>query len=239
MTASAIQQGNFLDEVASQYRKEGFQTRVPNGGDAFDTLLYRLGVRLIAYNDREQIAVLFGRPVSISTARNNLNQLHRLLDGRPGWRLDLKLESGAEDTSPSGQPWSLETIRTKAGFADLLSSRGRWDEASILVWAIFEAVVRIAARKLQVHFPAHVGGDALLKQAAYLGLIDEGELAQGRELLIFRNRATHGLVAKASARRAREREAAAIRTVRSIVDRLSLEFLGSGINGSRRRRLVS
>jgi hypothetical protein len=239
MNAGTLRHANFVGEMRSRYEREGFTVRAPRSGQELEAALRTLGVELIASSDDRRVAVLIAKPTSISEARRNLDSINKLLDGRPGWRLDVVLENVANDVTPAGDPWSADTIRHKLAFADRLSHDGKWDEALILGWAVFEAVIRAAAARLQIHIPSDVTGQALLKQAVYAGFIAEGDEAVCTRILAERNRAAHGLAVSTRWRRAGASQAKDFHSFQSMIERILDDHLGPASRSSGRRRAAS
>jgi hypothetical protein len=205
MTTLEERERKILEEVAERYRVRGYQ--VVERPRRSDLPMFLRGYRpdLIALSGDQKIVVEIKRKVADATAAEHLADLARVLQDRPGWRLDIVIGEGSDELAEGGKSWDYETIRRKFGIADLFLKRiPRFhDEAVTTAWAAFEAELRLIVETQGMEVKGTEPPFDLLKRAVYLGILTQQEFNFCKEYVVVRNRAAHGIMPTLTASRAK------------------------------------
>jgi hypothetical protein len=169
-----------LERVADQYREEGYAVLLRPTGDALPHFLSDCAPDLIAQQDGENVVVQVRVKQELG-GDEELNRLAGLVNGEPGWRLDLVVLDPWPDEVPRPpvEPDEADILRLTEDASRLLqlSMPG---PALVAAWAALEAAMRRTARThgiaLDKNHPRYVAGvlysEDLLSTAEYDRLLE-------------------------------------------------------------------
>ncbi len=174
----------FLDNVARQYRDEGYQVEAEPDPVRLPPFLKNYRPDIVATRNGENVVVQVKR----KAGEANLRELAEVVASQPGWRFDLVLyepEEVARDEISSDK-----TIRATLDEARRLHSSHQSSAGLLLAWSAFEAATRIAFERHGIErFPRPAD---LLKNLVFEDLISEEEFNSLVEIGRLRNRVAHG-----------------------------------------------
>ena len=185
-----------IDEVADQYRSEGYKVVVAPASNEVPDFARGNGIDLIAYKGEEKVII------EVTTREDlqrdpNIVQMARIANEQPGWRLDLVVLNPADsqDKVPLGalEP-PLEQIDRTLESAERLVETGELPSALMVAWAALEAALRQSARSADITIKSYSA--LFLLGALYSeGLLERGEFDSLSEALKIRNTVAHGMIA--------------------------------------------
>jgi hypothetical protein len=174
----------FLEDVAKQYRDEGYQVQIEPDSASLPPFLRVYHPDMVATRDGESVVV----EVKRNTSKADLQQLAAIVARQPGWRFDLVLYEPERDTGDEMS--SVQTIRATLDEARRLYSSQQASAGLLLAWSAFEAASRVAFRRRGIERLPRP--EDLLKNLVFEDLISEEEFKSLLETGRLRNRVAHG-----------------------------------------------
>ena len=183
-----------IDQVADQYRAEGYRVVVAPGPGQVPDFVPDDGVDLIAYKGEERVII---EVKTREDLRGNakLVEMARLVNDQPGWRFDLVVlnsQINGDRVPPGASEPSLEQIVRNLELAERLSDSGELASSLMIAWATLEAAMRRSARSAEIEVKSY--SPLFLLTVLYSnGLLDRGEFDTLSEALKLRNAFAHGM----------------------------------------------
>jgi hypothetical protein len=183
-----------IEDVADQYRAEGYRMVVAPTASEIPDFARGNGVDLIAYKGDENVIIEVKTREALR-GNSQLVELARVVNGQPGWRLDLVVLPGpnsqdrivAEATEPS-----LEQIDQTFESAERLVEAGELTTALMVAWAGLEAAMRRSARSEKIEVKSY--SPLFLLAALYShGPLEKEDFEALSEMLEIRNTVAHGM----------------------------------------------
>jgi hypothetical protein len=183
-----------LEDVADQYRAEGYRVVVAPTASEIPDFARGNGVDLLAYKGDEHVIIEVKTREALR-GNSKLVELARVVNEQPGWRLDLVVLPGpnsqdrivAEATEPS-----LEQIDQAFESAERLVEAGELTTALLIAWASLEATMRRSARAENIEVKSY--SPLFLLRALYsMGLLEPADFDSLSEILEIRNTVAHGM----------------------------------------------
>ena len=178
--------------LAREYADRGYRVvREPRGED-LPAFLRPFEPDLVAYGDEESVVVEVKSEESLA-GESELPSLAEIIERQPGWRLELVVTNPRhrplkEDPSSKGISW--DRIEEQVRATELLVAEQRFNEASLLAWALGEATLREAAIRQGIQVD-DLDAVSLLKTTYSFGVLDRAGMKTLEELLEARNRTAH------------------------------------------------
>jgi REase_AHJR-like len=184
-----------LEQVAQQYRAEGYAVSVCPSPDAVPPFLSGFSVDLLATRGSDRVIVEVKRTRLDLSRDPTVIELGRRVNAEPGWRFDLVIlepttefdEALYDATEPTP-----DQVLSMLATAEELIEKGYLPSACITAWAGLEA----AMRKVQ---PVSDANDRIttreLLQSLYSdGILTREQFDELRKSSKLRNQVAHGLV---------------------------------------------
>ncbi|GJD99424.1 hypothetical protein [Methylobacterium isbiliense] len=177
----------FIDSLRARYEADGFTfTAHPDRGDLPDFLGGYRPDALARKSGQNIVIEVKGRS---GLADPRLQEIRRLFDGRPDWRLHVAVMGTDPLASVAIAGVEPAAIRAAVKEADALLAQGHRRAAFILAWSFLEAALRARGR-------AEVGRalspGSVIQSLAMNGLIEADRERRLRDLIDLRNRIVHG-----------------------------------------------
>jgi hypothetical protein len=183
------------EQVAEQYRAEGYTVTIRPRGGELPPLALGLSADLLATKEGEKVLV------QVRENRADLRddpESMRLADAvqqSPGWRLDLVVlnrDSAAEPFAREAPEPSAEMILHNLDHAERSAKAGDQISAFVIAWGALEACMRRSARSVGVEL-ANLSPRYLLRDLFSNGLLDRATFDRLAGHLRLRNALVHGL----------------------------------------------
>ena len=183
-----------LDEVASQYRADGYEVLVEPAPEDTPEWLRSFRPDLVAQRDDDHVLVEVKSSESVRVS-DSLRSLADIVDKRPGWRLELIMTNrpsrklAVEPEAPLLDPGYVSEYLEAARE---MAHRGYLEPAFLTAWIAFETAYRNAF--VRDGIDPRLGGPAnVLKTLLSLGYLTSGdEMDRLQMLWEVRNRLAHG-----------------------------------------------
>jgi REase_AHJR-like len=184
-----------IQEVARQYRNEGYAVVVHPQGEDVPPFAAGLPVDLIARRPDENVIVGVYENRDAVAKKPELQRLADRTDAQPGWRFDLVVlepVNPMERILSSAREPSDEQLAGLLTKAEVVLNAGDLESACVYAWAGLEAVMR------RVRSGAERNGTAapseLLATLYSHGFLSREEFSNLRESFQVRTQLVHGLV---------------------------------------------
>jgi REase_AHJR-like protein len=183
-----------LEEVAEQYRKDGYQVLLRPSGTDLPAFLNQFEPDLIARNASESVVVEV-KPKADLSKDHALAYLAAKVNAQPGWRFDLVVtnhETWPDEIPGDSTERSASEIRSLARTAEKLIVSGELEAASLIAWSAAEAAMREAARRRTI--PLETNDPQFVLKTLYSeGVLSRSDYDQLQEAWRIRNAVAHGL----------------------------------------------
>jgi len=185
-----------LEEIAQQYRDEGYVVLVHPGKDNLPEFAGYFGIDLLATRGEERVLVQVMRDRSELEAAPNVPPRAEITNTQPGWRYDLVIQHESDPlrriTRDAREP-SEEEIN--AGLADVerLIAAGDLRAACVLAWSALEAAMRRVAGDVELYLPRSEGRE-LLRVLYGNGILSRDAFTQLNRSYRLRTEIVHGLI---------------------------------------------
>lgn len=180
-------------DVAREYAGRGYDvTREPGERD-LPSFLSGLQPDLIARKG-DDLVVIEVRSEESLAGRRDLQALAEAVEKAPGWRFELVVTNPRRhplEGDPRSKQIRWNQIGSAASEVEALLAARQGSGATIQAWALAEATLRLAAKRMGVDVE-RADTVALLKTTYSLGVVTREEMDVLEQLLSARNRAAHG-----------------------------------------------
>lgn len=183
-----MNQRSLINNVAEQYRNEGYDVSVAPGRDEIPESLRDQGVDLIARKGAESVAVQV----------KDRGQLYDLKPDEqprlpPGWRFDLVVSpaNGADDFPRNGKKTEPAYTMSLVDEVEQLLPIGALRAAILIAWSAAESAMREVARRERIE-TEQATPRFLLKSLYTNGLISREDFERVGEYMALRNEVVHG-----------------------------------------------
>jgi uncharacterized protein YutE (UPF0331/DUF86 family) len=183
-----------LENVAEQYRDEGYEVILRPRGKDLPDFLDRLEPDLIARNRSETVVVEIKTKGDLATD-HHLRDLAAIVNAQPGWRFDLVVSNPQiwPDAIPSdASERDVSEIRSLTDSAARLLSLGELEAACLIAWSAAEAAMRQVARREAIELERN-DSEFVLKTLYAEGILSRGDYEQLQKSMRIRNALAHGL----------------------------------------------
>lgn len=183
-----------LEQVAEQYRTEGYEVTVSPESEVLPDFLRGDPPDILARRDGESVAVHVKQRREI-VGDHRLAYLAGEVNSQPGWRFDLVVTGGKpwpDDVVDDALEPNSERILTLLESAERLLLQGEIEASCLVAWSAVEATLRDVARRNAIQLD-HKGADFVLKTLVTEGVLDRGRYQSLREAFQARNTLAHGL----------------------------------------------
>jgi uncharacterized protein YutE (UPF0331/DUF86 family) len=197
MTTIELEQQK-IDELAAQYRREGYAVRLHPAGPELPEFLRPFEPDLIATSPRDNVVVA----VKPSAAMNadEITRLAKAVEQQSGWRLDVVFVSqpvaaeipAEEQLAPDAQ------VSRLLSSAEALFTKGEIEAAAMLAWSAVETILRRSAQSAAPEMERQSSA-RLLKHLYSLGRIEHTTYEKLFLLMQFRNAVAHGFEPRTAA----------------------------------------
>jgi hypothetical protein len=184
---NSAQTADVLDQVAREYRADGYEVVVHPRPAILPGFLRGVRPDILAFRGDQKVLVeIVSGPPRDEAAE--LSELARAVQQHPGWRFDF-----VHVPAPAARQASLgaEEIRRQLEAVRAIAAAGHGAAALVLGWSAAEAALRLLADEHSVPYEPHRPRELVrtLTAAGLLEQEDNDALARGWEA---RNRAGHG-----------------------------------------------
>ncbi len=186
MTDRAITHGNYVTEVADEYRRRGYDVVVEPPASELPLPIGPFRPDVLARNSVESVLIEVRSKVSDN---KDLVRLAELVRHQPGWRFELVVYDSNDADPPRALVPAEQLILTLEQVTRLLAQRLDVP-AYALLWTVTEAALRHSAAKRGVDETAPP--KALFRGLSSVGAITDREVTVLDRAMVFRNRAVHG-----------------------------------------------
>ena len=185
-----------MSELAARYERDGFAVLVEPDPSAvpFDLGGYRPDL-LASKGDEHHIVAV--RDLGTRLSVDRFQELAEDIGSHDGWHFIL---ATSDDLNPGSFPakvplLSLEQLRERSRSAARLLETGPSEAALLSLWAVFEGMVRVQARRISLPIERYptLG---LLKHMYSHGELSMQQYDRAMEMLDLRNAVAHGLAAE-------------------------------------------
>jgi hypothetical protein len=183
-----------LEEIARQYRDQGYEVALQPRGEDLPESLDGLEPDLIARTDDETVIVQV-------KSREDLGRDHRLqhlaarIHEQPGWRLDFVVSSPQrwpDDVPTDALERNDSELRVLVQTASSLLLQGELEAAHLIAWSAMEGAMRELARQSVIELESK-DPPFILKTLYSEGPLSRGDYKKLDESRRIRNAVAHGL----------------------------------------------
>lgn len=216
-SVSAILESEAIQSVAEQYRAKGYEVIAePNGRD-LPAFLEGFRPDLIARRPGESVVV----EVQVGTERSVLDRYQHLAEvirSEPGWRFDLVVTRPGDGEAPAVGATlpTVNELRERLKEGSELQKAGSVRAAFVVLWAVVEGAMRLAAHRAALPLERVIPTSALIRELYSAGEIAPEDYEAFLRLTQIRNGVVHGFSTPVSAEELSE--------LRAIVERLLAEL---------------
>ena len=174
-------------QVADNYRKEGYKVQVNPESDELPFDLGNYRPDLVVQKDNERF-IIEVRGSAAQTSVDRLRDVAELVTQHPGWR--FLLITG--DDTTEAEPLTNEQINQRKTQAERLISLGEMEAAFLTLWSVLEALLRRLAEQASIpieRFPT----TSLIKHLYSQGELSMSQYEKALDLQLLRNSLAHGL----------------------------------------------
>jgi REase_AHJR-like len=184
-----------LQEIASEYRAQGYDVRIEPGPKDVPAFLTGFRPDLIARGPHDSVVV----EVKVGTttaASERFRELAQMIRQQPGWRFSLVvIDPRSDEVAPSVQPLlNRQAIADRLERANELRRAGIKDAAFLLFWVSIEALLRQLATREGLPLE-RIPSSALLKELFSLGILSREDLEVAQRAFAVRSALVHGFEA--------------------------------------------
>jgi hypothetical protein len=181
-----------IERIAEEYRSKGYDVQVEPSDPDLPPFLRGRQPDLIARRGDERLVIEIRTPSS-KAEPERLRELAEEVQSEPGWKLILIAPRPAEELLPGEQLELLSPPEVEGQLGDVrqLLGAGHQEAAILLAWAAVEGQLRELARQEEIPLP-RPGTLTLLRQLAYLGLVDREQYRTLADAYKARSAVAHG-----------------------------------------------
>lgn len=186
-----------IENVAEQYRSEGYQVTVQPKASQVPSFAAGLPVDLLATKGGEQVLVQVKESAEELRKDPETVRIADAVKAQPGWRFDVVVLSGDsanEKLARQAAEPSIDVILRNLEYAERSAQTGDYASSFIIAWGSLEAAMRRAARASGIELQ-NISPLFLLRTLYSNGLLEREELDRLDGYLRFRNAVVHGLEA--------------------------------------------
>jgi hypothetical protein len=185
-----------IEKIARRYRDEGYDVVVhPDEGGLLPPLLAGFQPDLIATRGNESVVIeIKTKRIDLSNDPN-ITRLAEIIDGQPGWRLDLVVlepettfEKMAQEGAEPSDEQLFQTLRT----AEELADKGYAPSACVIAWAGLEAAMRRTRGDAELY--GRATPIELMRTLYSNGFLSREQFDRLRDSFKIRSQVVHGLV---------------------------------------------
>ena len=180
--------------VAAEYRRQGYRVLVPGSGDALPTFLSDSRPDLVAESPGDRAVILI-KPSRALRGSNDLTELAALIEGQPGWRLELiSIGNESEDEAVLSRPDWLERMLRRP---DLTADHALPGIHAVFLTDVLGVLVRslAAVNRIRVR---DKDARRIAQELAYKGIVDQETLDEIESAFAWRSLLMHGLTLPSS-----------------------------------------
>jgi hypothetical protein len=177
-----------LASLEAQYLARGYSFIREPRPEQLPAFLQSYSPDAVARKAGENVAIEV-RPSPRSGLDQKLEQIRRLFDGHPDWKLVVTYLGSDPDETISIAPATADALTRRAHEIRELVAQGQNRAAFVMSWSLLEAVLHSLESDRQAR-PYRPG--TVLQALAMLGHVDPSLEAQLRPLIALRNRIVHG-----------------------------------------------
>ncbi len=185
-----------LEQVARQYRDEGYVVLLHPGADQLPAFAADFGVDLLAVRGEEKVLVQVKEDRASLEADPAIPRRAEIVSANPGWSYDLVLLHGQSPIERIarrfGEP-SLEQINLMLEEAQRASQAGALHAGFVLAWAGIEAALRRLAQKVGLQSKGEAQPGLLVRELYVTGNVSPEDYRFLEETHQRRTAIVHGL----------------------------------------------
>jgi uncharacterized protein YutE (UPF0331/DUF86 family) len=183
-----------LDQIASEYRRKGYDVAIRPHGDDIPPFLRPFQPDLVATSDFDNVVVEIKS--SPELASESIVKLAEAVEAQSGWRFELVVVNPAvaHEVPPHGALAADDRVESILREAQDLYRERRYEAAAMMAWSAAEAIFRRVALANGIEAERKSSG-SVLKQLYASGLIDADQYDVFSRTMEFRNAFAHGFTA--------------------------------------------
>ncbi len=184
-----------LLELAQEYRKKGYQVILSPNTEEIPDFIQNCDYHpdMIAHGEKESVVVEVKSRRSMMTSAQNLQNLAKVIEEHPSWRLELVLTNpeGALYFSKIEGSLAADEIKSKLSVARELI-HNHLEPAILYAYSLAEATLRLVANHEGLIFKKLESPLNLLNQLATEGIISQTEYRLLMDVFQLRNAIAYG-----------------------------------------------
>jgi uncharacterized protein YutE (UPF0331/DUF86 family) len=178
----------FLDRLRSQYEAQGFEFITELDRNELPAFFAGYRPDAIARKPDQNIAIEIKRQ-DASPSTRNLEQIRKLFEGHPDWRLSVAYVMGPSTPSVTITPSEPQDILRRVREVRALKDQGFYRPALVMAWSLLEAALRAIDEGAEAR-PRTPG--TVIQTLSMKDLITSETEGRARDLINVRNRIVHG-----------------------------------------------
>lgn len=180
---------------AAEYQQKGYRVIIEPNRDNRPEFLGDFQPDIIAYGEHESVIIEVKISPTLRPMGSQLEYISTLLQGQPGWRLELLLVNPTmlQELNPAiTSVTPLDEKEIEMNFQTVKEMAGNNPESALLyLWSLAEAVLRIVSQREGVTV-RQGGAGVVLRQLVAEGAIDRQQFQTLMESWQIRNTIAHG-----------------------------------------------
>ena len=184
-----------LQDVAKQYRDEGYDVVVAPQGAAVPSFAADFRPDLIATRANEGVIVEVKRNRLDLSSDPDIPRMAEVVNAQPGWRLDVvvlepvtEVQTAAQDAAEPSDEQLLQILKS----ADDMADKGETPYACVVAWAGIEAAMR--RLRDEAEFYGRSAPKDLMRTLYVNGVLSREQFDRLKESYKIRTQVVHGLV---------------------------------------------